>query len=78
MKNIETALIIALSLDNASKTSKVLEQWAKAYEQALKEKEQEKQETEKNTVSIEDFIRLEAERDVYKKLYFDLLESTRG
>lgn len=77
MKNIETALIIALSLDNASKTSKVLEQWAKAYEQALKEKEQEKQEVEKNTVSIEDFIRLEAERDVYKKLYFDLLESTR-
>ena len=41
------------------------------------ETEQEKQETEKNTVSIEDFIRLEAERDVYKKLYFDLLESTR-
>ena len=84
MENIDIALMISLQLDGNMKTSKKYNETIKeqqeeidlyrkkiqAMQEALKEKENEKQEI---TASSEETIRLQTERDTYKTMYEQLL-----
>ena len=83
MANLEKAMLISLAINSTIKGTKALETWRKLMEaekDTLKnETEQPLSKTEKETVVIQndpDYIRVAAERDVFERLYKELLEKS--
>ena len=89
LKNIERAMLVSLDINSNLKGDKVLEQWSKAYEEwnagpkkavqmDIQKVEEIKPLSKGGLAVVEEtpeYIRVCAERDIYKELYFNLMES---